>query len=63
MHSRINPEPIPEPEGESEALREQAERCRRLAKATYDRRTNDALKQIADGFERSANELEQKRKG
>ncbi len=36
------------------ALAEQAGRCRRLAGATYDRGTSDALAAMADGFERTS---------
>jgi PAS domain S-box-containing protein len=39
------------------ALAEQADRCRRLAGATYDRATASALAQMADGFSRTAEEL------
>ena len=43
------------------ALHEQAERCRRLAKATYDRWTSKVLGDMAEGFDRTADELAQKR--
>jgi PAS domain S-box-containing protein len=43
------------------ALHEQAERCRRLAEATYDRRTSQSLRDMADGFDRTARELRQQR--
>lgn len=46
---------------QSEALREQAERCRRLAAATYDRSTSKALEDMAAGFDRTAAELMQRR--
>jgi PAS domain S-box-containing protein len=42
---------------QSEALHEQAERCRRLARALYSRESMTVLQTIADGFERSAAEL------
>ena len=42
---------------QSEALREQAKRSRRLAAATYDRRTSKALEDMAAGFDRAAAEL------
>lgn len=40
-------------------LAEQADRCRRLAQATYDRATSTALEAMADGFEMSAANLSQ----
>ncbi len=46
-------------EEQSEALHEEAARCRRLACATYNRQTATFLSTIADGFERTANELKQ----
>ena len=48
-------------EEQSHALHEQAERCRRLAEATYDRATSEVLGQMADGFDRTANNLTRKR--
>ncbi len=39
------------------ALAEQAHRCRRLAGATYDRTTCDALAAMAETFERTSAEL------
>lgn len=39
------------------ALAEQAARCRRLADATYDRETSSTLAEMANGFERTAQEL------
>jgi hypothetical protein len=42
---------------QSEALHEQAERCRRLARALYSRESMTVLQTIADGFDRSAAEL------
>lgn len=41
------------------ALRDQAERCRRLADSTYDRWTSRVLSDMADGFDRTAGELDQ----
>jgi hypothetical protein len=43
------------------ALHEQADHCRRLAQATYDRRTSKILGDMAEGFDRTATELEQRR--
>jgi len=43
------------------ALHEQAERCRRLAGATYDRQTAKVLGDMADGFDRTAENLANKR--
>jgi len=48
---------------QTDALHRQAERCRRLADATYDRNTSRILGDMADGFDRTAEELEQKRGG
>jgi PAS domain S-box-containing protein len=42
---------------QSEALHEQAERCRRLADATYDRETSKILGDMADEFARKATNL------
>lgn len=42
---------------QSEALNEQADRCRRLAGATYDRTTSKVLGDMADGFARTAQDL------
>jgi PAS domain S-box-containing protein len=39
------------------ALRHQADHCRRLAAATYDRQTSKVLADMADGFDRTADEL------
>ena len=44
-------------EEQSEALQEQAERCRRLAGAIYSRESTSVLEGMADGFERTAAEL------
>jgi PAS domain S-box-containing protein len=41
-------------EEQSEALHEQAKRCRRLAQAVYDRNTTAVLSLMADGFDRTA---------
>src|SRR6476661_3390346 len=43
------------------ALHEQAERCRRLACATYDRETSKVLGNMAEGFDRTADNLGVKR--
>lgn len=48
-------------EEQSHALHEQAERCRRLADATYDRRTSRVLGDMANGFDRTADDLSAKR--
>jgi transcriptional regulator with PAS, ATPase and Fis domain len=42
---------------QSEALHEQAERCRRLADATYDRVTSKILGDMAEGFDATAGKL------
>ncbi len=47
-------------EEQSEALHEQAERCRRLADATYDRATSKVLGEMASGFENIAGEFRAK---
>lgn len=39
------------------ALNEQAERCRRLAEATFNREVNAMLGDMAKGYERTAGEL------
>ena len=39
---------------QSEALHDQADRCRRLADATYDRATSKVLGDMASGFDRTA---------
>jgi hypothetical protein len=44
-------------ESQRAALRKQAELCRRLAEATYDRATRKSLGDMAEGFERTAAEL------
>lgn len=46
---------------QSETLHEQAERCRRLAQATYDRATSKVLGDMASGFDKTAGDLEHKR--
>lgn len=48
-------------DGQSSALHLQAEHCRRLAQSVYDRGTSKALGDMAEGFDRTASELEQKR--
>ena len=47
-------------EEQSEALHEQAERCRRLANALYSRESSKVLETMASRFEQSAEELIQK---
>jgi PAS domain-containing protein len=42
---------------QSQALQDQAERCRRLAGALYSRESTTVLEGMADGFERTAAEL------
>jgi hypothetical protein len=44
-------------EEQSAALEEQAERCRRLAQAMYDRTTSAVLGSMAEGFDRTAANL------
>lgn len=46
---------------EQRALRDQAERCRRLAGALYTRENSMVLQQMADRFEQSAQDLDNKR--
>jgi PAS domain S-box-containing protein len=48
-------------EEQSEALHEQAERCRRFANALYSRESSEVLNGMAERFEQSASELGQKR--
>lgn len=48
---------------QSATLHEQAERCRRLADATYDRATSKVLGDMASGFEKTADGLTGKRQG
>jgi PAS domain S-box-containing protein len=45
---------------QSQALHQQAEHCRRLADATFDRQTSKVLSDMAEGFERAAAELTRK---
>jgi PAS domain S-box-containing protein len=45
-------------EEQSEALKEQAARCRRLARSTNDTRTSDILKSMASGYEETAASLD-----
>jgi PAS domain S-box-containing protein len=49
-------------EEQSEALHEQAERCRRLAGALYSRESNIVLCEMAERYEQSAEDLASKRK-
>lgn len=44
-------------EEQSEALHRQAERCRRLADSIYDRATSKVLGDMAEGFDRTADDL------
>ncbi|MEO5773309.1 MAG: PAS domain-containing protein [Sphingomicrobium sp.] len=44
-------------EEQSGALAAQADRCRRLADATYNRETSSELQSMAEGFERTARDL------
>jgi PAS domain S-box-containing protein len=48
---------------QSQALHQQAEHCRRLADATYDRATRKVLDDMAEGFDKTAEELTTKRSG
>ena len=48
-------------EEQSHALHEQADRCRRLLSATYDRATSKVLGDMASGFDKTADELSHKR--
>jgi PAS domain S-box-containing protein len=45
---------------QASALQLQAEHCRRLAEATFDRTTSKVLGDMADGFERTAKELSER---
>ena len=45
---------------ELSSLNEQAQRCRRLAEAMYDREVSDMLGTMADGYERTAAQLAKK---
>jgi hypothetical protein len=45
----------------SKALKAQAERCRRLAAATYNREISKSLGAMAEEYERTAEELSKKR--
>src|SRR5881628_1456656 len=49
-------------EEQSRALHIQADHCRRLAQAMYDRNTSKVLGEMADGFDRTANELAKQRR-
>ena len=42
---------------QADVLAEQAQRCRRLADATYDRHTSGVLAAMADDYARTAAEL------
>jgi hypothetical protein len=42
---------------QADVLAEQAERCRRLANATYDRQTCSVLSTMADEFAKTAEDL------
>ena len=44
-------------EEQADALREQAAHCRHLADSTYDRSTGAVLREMADGFERTAESI------
>ena len=44
-------------EEQAEVLNAQAERCRRLADATFNREVSEMLGTMADGYERSAGGL------
>lgn len=44
--------------GEMEDLRDNAERCRRLARAVLDVETTKTLERMADEFERQAQDLD-----
>ena len=46
---------------QADALHEQADRCRRLAHATYDRQTSKVLGDMAEGFDNIAEGLSNKR--
>ena len=46
---------------QSSALHQQADHCRRLAKSMYDRTTSRILGDMADGFDRTADELNRNR--
>ena len=46
---------------QAETLHEQAKRCRRLAGALYSRESLTVLTRMADGFEQTAEELQQNR--
>lgn len=48
-------------EEQCEALHRQADRCRRLAQSMYDRETSKILDNMADGFDRTADDLAIKR--
>lgn len=47
---------------QAKALRSQAEHCRRLADATFDATTTRVLGDMADGFDRTADQIARKRR-
>jgi hypothetical protein len=49
------------PEQQIEVLSAQAERCRRLASATYNREVSELLGTMGDHYQRSAEELSRSR--
>jgi hypothetical protein len=74
LASRISDQPAPEGRHPSSAhsefsdnfddigaLNAQAERCRRLAGAMYNREVSEILGSMADGFERTAAEISKSR--
>lgn len=50
-------------EEQSHSLHEQADRCRRLADATYDRATSKVLGDMASSFDKTADDLSERPKG
>lgn len=50
-------------EEQSHSLHEQADRCRRLADATYDRSTSKVLGDMASSFDKTADDLSERPKG
>lgn len=58
-HSAVDGLP---PEQQIEALSAQAERCRRLASATYNREVSDILGTMGEQYQRTAEELSRSRK-
>jgi hypothetical protein len=53
---------VPSGPDETQALIDQACRCRRLAGATYDRETACTLERMAEDFDRAAAELRARRR-